>query len=397
MTAPKKILHVITGLDVGGAEMMLSRLLRWSDAERYRHGVLSLMDLGPLAAPIAALGVPVQSLCMRPSKPTLGAVYRLRQVMRSTRPDLVQGWMYHGDLAATLGAFLARSSAPVLWNVRHSLHDLALEKPLTRTIIRLGVRLSKRPRAIIYNARTSARHHEDLGYAADRTVIIPNGFDCEMFRPNPGVRAEIRAELGIPAERLVIAMICRDHPMKDPQNLLDALAKLSPLPVDVELVIAGRGFDKKNDAMNAAIAARGLTSQVRLLGPREDVARLLAAVDFLAMPSAWGEGFPNVVGEAMATGVPCAVTDVGDAAWVVGDIGQVVPPSDPDALAAALGKLIALGTGARAQLGEKARARIIDNFAIDQIVKRYDALYQQIAAGGALPHTVPAAASSELT
>lgn len=397
---PTKILHVITGLGVGGAEMMLSRLVRWSCSERYRHEVLSLMDLGPLAAPIAALGVPVQSLGMQPSKPTLGAAYRLRQAMARTQADIIQGWMYHGNLAANLGTFLARSKAKVIWNIRHSLHELALEKPLTRRIIRVSVPLSKRPRAIIYNARASARHHESLGYAAERTTIIPNGFDCETFRPDAAIRAEMRADLGLAADRLVIGMVCRNHPMKDPHNLLDALAKLTNgagPPGDVDLLIAGRGFDERNDAIRAAIAERGLDDRVRLLGPREDVVRLLTAVDLLVMPSAWGEGFPNVVGEAMATGVPCVVTDVGDAAWVVGDTGQVVSPSDPDALAAALGRLIDLRAEERIQLGEQARARIVDNFAIETIVKRYDALYGKIAEGGSLQDTAPAATSLKLT
>jgi len=371
---PRRILHVITTGSIGGAEHMLFRLLQRNDPERYAPAVLTLVTPASLKEQFKALGYPLHTLGMRPSAPMPTAILKLRQIIRDYRPDLIQAWMYHSNLAATLGNYLAGTDAPVLWNIRHSLHDLKLEKPLTRAVIRLCARLSKQPRAIIYNARNSVAQHQAIGFTSDHSVLIPNGFDCDVFRPRPELRGAIRAEIGVAENSPLIGMIARYHPMKDPFNLFKAFAILRRVRPEARLVIAGRYFDENNVRVNRAITELGLGDGIRLLGCRNDIPRILEALDVVALPSAWGEGFPNVIGEAMATGIPCVATDIGDSAAVISAYGRIVPPRNPEALAAALNDILDLEPEARLQLGAKARGHITTHFELGNIVERFNAL-----------------------
>jgi glycosyltransferase involved in cell wall biosynthesis len=372
-----KMLHVITGVTMGGAEMMLFRLLARGDRGRFSPTVLSLLGLGAVGARISAMDVPLLTLGMRQERPLSPAMLRLIPIARSIRPSLLQGWMYHGNLAASACAALSGRRPPVLWNVRHSIHDMAHETRLTRGFIRLGAALSSSPRAIIYNSRLSASQHEALGYDADKTVVIPNGFDCQLFRPRPEMAQRLRRELNIEPGRVLIGMVARNHPQKDPGNLIKATALLAGRGADVHVVIVGPDFDTGNAAIMNAIGRTGIGHRISLLGERHDIPDVIAGLDIATLPSAWGEGFPNVLGEAMACGVPCVTTDIGDSAWIVGRTGIVVPPCDPEALADGLGRLVGLGGEGRRQLGADARARVIEHFEVDDIVGRYQGLYER--------------------
>jgi len=373
-----KVLHVITGLGTGGAEAMLTKLLQATRDSSGDCAVVSMMDMGAMGEAIRKLGVPVETLGMRRGVPTPSAIWRLRQVARRYQPDLVQGWMYHGNLAASMAATFAGGRPRVVWNVRHSLYDIRDERPLTRQVIRANARLSHRCAAIVYNSRVSAVQHEAFGFHAERTRILPNGFDLECFRPDSLARAQVRAEFAIPADAPLIGLIGRHHPMKDHAGFLRAAALLAKRYPQAVFLAAGAGVERSNPELSALAASLNLgASRLHLLGERRDVSRLMAALDVLALTS-WSEGFPNVVGEAMACAVPCVVTDVGDAAWVVGDTGRVVAPRDPQAFASACGELLELGRDGREALGRAARERIEREFGLDQIASQYRSLYGEV-------------------
>ena len=371
------VLHIITGMTMGGAEMMLYRLLARGDRTRFPPIVLSLLAPGTVGGRVSALGIPLRTLSMRQERPLSPAMLRLIPMARTLRPSLLQGWMYHGNLAASGFALLSgRPRMPVIWNVRHSINDIAHETRLTRGFIRLGATLSSSARAIIYNSGQSAAQHERLGYDSSKTVVIPNGFDCQLFRPRPEMAAWLRQEVGIDPGRVVIGMVSRNHPHKDPGNLIRATALLVQRGIQVHVVIVGPGFDAGDAALARAIAQAGIAGRVSLLGQRHDIPDIVAGFDIAALSSAT-EAFPNALGEAMACGVPCVATDVGDSAWIVGGSGIVVPPRDSEALADALGGLVALGCEGRQRLGDAARARVIEHFEIDHIVARYQGLYER--------------------
>ncbi len=375
---PLKVLHVITGLNTGGAEMMLYKLLAAKE-RTHNAAVVSLCDRGTLGEPIQALGVPVHTLEMRRGIPGLRPLIRLRRLIRQERPDLIQSWMYHANLATTLAAWRISRSVPVVWNIRYSLDDLSSDKRLTRWLIHFGGSFSGAPAMIVYNSRHSALQHERLGYAPGKTIVIPNGFDCERFKPNAAARRRIRQELGVPDDAWLIGHFARYHPMKDHTSFLQAAALLTQrAECNLFFVMAGHGVDRSNPELARILDRLQLTDRCRLLGERQDMPALMSALDLSTSSSCTGEAFPNVVGEAMACGVPCVVTDVGDSARIVGDSGRMVPPSDPESITTAWLDLMNSGKPKVAALGKAARRRIQSNYSLALVAEQYEALYQRV-------------------
>jgi glycosyltransferase involved in cell wall biosynthesis len=379
VTAPRlRIAFVLAELTLGGAEMMLWKLISRMDRARFDPVVISLSSRSDaMTERFRALGIDCRFLGMR-SRADVSAFYRLIAVLREAAPDVVQGWMYYGNLASTFAsAFLGRRP-PVLWNIRGSL-NLAQEKRLSVFVIWLGGKMSFLPTRIINNSEASAIEHERrLGYRTQKRVILPNGFDTETFVPSAAARTTLRKMLGLRDDNLLIGLIGRYHPMKDHDTFLRAAVRVGAQHPEVHYVLAGENVDAANRELCARIRAYDLAQRVHLLGMREDMPEITAGLDISASSSCGGEGFPNVIGEAMSCAVPCVVTDVGSSAWVVGDTGLRVPPRDPAGLAQAMVAMIEMAPEARAALGRRARERVVGNFALDAVVRRYEQLYEQV-------------------
>jgi glycosyltransferase involved in cell wall biosynthesis len=368
-----RIAHLITGLDVGGAERMLVRLLTRMDA-RYENVVISMLPPGPMAEVLRGAGLPVQTLAMRRGVPDPAAAARLARRLRRLRPDILQTWLYHADVLGVLAGRLA-GVRRIAWNVRASEVDMVPYGGVSRWTRRAAAWISGRPDAVIVNSRAGQRTHEALGYHPKRWVWIPNGVDPSEFRPCPGLRPAVRRELDIDERAFVFGVIARWDPIKGIDLIIDAAARLGR---DACFVLVGRGLDAGNAALAGAIERAGLGHSVRLLGERTDVARIHAALDCVVMPSR-GEGFPNAVVEAMASGLPCVVTDVGDAAFLVADTGWVVAHKDRTALAEACRRAIDQPIADTRRLGAAARARVEEHFSLDRITRAYEAFYDSLS------------------
>ena len=378
-----RVVHVINSLNTGGAETMLARLVSAEDASRFEHIVLPLLEGGPVTERVREAGALAQPLRVEGARNLVTAPIRLAVRMRRLRPDLVQGWLLQGNLAATVGTTLGLLQAPVLWNVRWTLYDIDSEKRSTRTLLRISGRLARQPKRIIFNSKLAVSQHESLGYPRHRARVIPNGFDLDHFRPNPGARDAVRRELDIPADAVVIGMVARYDPMKDHAMSLRAAARVAERHPNAVFVYAGRGVDADNEEVATLIEELGLGARVRLLGERRDVARLYASFDVYWMSSVGhgiSEGFPNVVAEAMACGVPCVATDVGDAAAIIGRTGRVVRSPDWGAFADATAELLDAGPGTLSQMGRDARARIERDFSLEVVAGAYHKLYLEVLA-----------------
>jgi len=373
-----KILHIINSLNIGGAEMMLYKLLATTNDPYFQHNVITLLDKGSIGAKVENLGVTVDELHTNRRRPTPQSFRRLIHLVRTHQPDLIQGWMYHGNLAASVASIYVNPRPPVLWNIRHSLPALSTERPVTRLIILASAFLSQFTNYIIYNANVSAPQHERFGYSRAKRRVIPNGFDIELFKPCLTARSELRNSLGIPSNTVLIGLVGRYHPMKDHNLFLQAAKLLVDQGYQAQFLLIGRDVNHGNEPLSTKISDLGIAQHVHLLGERNDIPKLTAALDIAASSSYYGEGFPNVVGEAMSCGVPCAVTDVGDSSWIVGETGFVVPPREPNALATAWGKMIDLGSAPRMQLGAAARQRITAHFSLSTIVRQYEELYREV-------------------
>ena len=382
MTAGRTaVLHVITGLRMGGAETALSRLLATLPSGEFPATVVSLLPGGPLSERIQSLGVPVRSLGMRRSLPSLRGALALRRIVRELRPAIIQGWMYHGNLAGWFARSVGRTPARLVWNIRQSLYDLRRERPGTRLAIRLGARLSVQCDAIVYNSQLARRQHEAIGYAAARARVIPNGFDCEQFRPRADAGAALRAELGVPPERLLVGLVSRYHPMKGHEIFFEAARRVLDAGVDAAFVCAGPDVTAANPRLAEPIGRLGLAERVHLLGERHDTPTLFSGFDVSCSASSWGEGFPNAVGEALASGTPCVATDVGDTAVVLGPSGTLVPPGDPEALAEGLRRLLAATPETRREAGALGRQRVQREFSLDRVTEMYAEFYRTLGDG----------------
>lgn len=380
---PIRVLHIINDLAIGGSEMMLYKLLSRTDRKRFEPAVISLDGIEKLGDSIRQLGIPVYSMGMKPSALRPLSVLRLARTTLRFKPDLIQGWMAHGNLAAQFAGLFAPRPVSVFWNIRQSLYSLDHEKPATAKVIKVGARLSNWPARILNNSKKSVAQHGAIGYQTATTVVIPNGFDTELFAPSEEARHSVRAELGVSPNTFLIGLIGRYHAMKDHGTFLRAAALLLKEYPETQFVLAGKCVDWNNESLRSQVQDLGMVERVHLLGERRDMARLTAALDLASSSSSYDEGFPNVVGEAMSCGIPCVVTDVSDLPWIVGNTGRVVPPRSPEALARAWKDLMDLSGQERRELGKAARSRVMECFSLSSVVGQYEALYQKVVAEGA--------------
>jgi glycosyltransferase involved in cell wall biosynthesis len=371
------VAHLITGLLIGGAEVQLARLLTVMPREAFPALVISLMPDGPMAPRIRELGVRVVPLGMKRGWPSAAALVRLRRELRAFRPRIIQGWMYHGNLVASIGARMVPGT-PVAWHILQTLYDPGLERLGTRLAIRAGAPLSRRVAAIVYNAQVSKSQHEAAGYHPRREAVIPNGFDTDAFRPSADARSALRAELSLSPDRQIIGLVNRYHPMKGHDTFLRSARMILDAGANASFVCAGRDVTPSNPVLRELIRDLGLAGRVHLLGERSDTAGLFAGFDVTCCASSWGEGFPNVIGESMACGTPCVVTDVGDGACAVGDTGLVVPPRNPGALCVALLKILSMPVEARRSLGLSARKRVVTGFSLQRYGENFASLYREL-------------------
>lgn len=379
---PISIVFLTIGLGAGGAEWMLCRLLSRMDLKRFNVKVISLIDFGktPIFEKIQALGVPIRFLGMQRGAPNPIYLLRLVRWLREDPPDVISTWMYHADLIGGLAARLA-GSIPVAWGVHNGNLSRKGNGYLTVFIAKTCARLSRwLPEKIICCSESARQAHAALGYEAKKMVVIPNGYELETFRPDSAARAAICKELQLSNEALIIGLVARFHPQKDHHNFIRAASLLHQDRPDVHFVLCGHGVDWENRQLTMWIEEAGIRSRCHLLGIRDDIPKLTAAFDIACLAS-FSEGFPNVVNEAMSCEVPCVVTDVGDAALIVGQTGIAVPPRNPAALAAALRNMVDLGREGRNQLGMAARERIKENFSLPLVVKQYESLFEELACG----------------
>ena len=373
---PKMVMHVISNLYDGGAEGALYRLCVHSPG--YKHVAVCMMDEGKYGPMLKAAGVTLHCLRMPQGRPTWQGVVQFWQLLRRLRPDVVQTWMYHADL---MGGVMARLAGvrKVFWGIRHGNLTPGTVKRSTIWVAKLCAGLSRwAPTRIVSCSQQAMETHAAVGYAASRMLVIPNGYELSRFAPDMTARARLRSEWCVADDMFVIGMVARFNAQKDHANLLVALQQLKQHGKSFHCVLVGTGMDAANAALRELLDNFGVADVVSLLGRRDDVPAVMNALD-LHVLSSLGEAFPNVLAEAMACGTPCVTTDVGDAGYIVGETGWVVPPQDSAALASGVAQAMASWVGASALWRERqqaARARIAQHFSIEQMAAAYAAVWE---------------------
>jgi len=378
------VMHIINELDAGGAERVLTRIAchnaKSTDPNAPRQIVVSLMDEGVYGADLRAAGVELFCLDMTSGIRDLpGAIFKLTGLMRRHKPDAIMSWLYHSDFIATLAATLSgRGTKRLAWNIRCAEMDLSLYGRSTRIVLSLLAKLSGRPAVIAANSHAGQRHHITCGYHPKKWAYLPNGFDTDEWRPDPGAKNRLSKELGLAPTTSLIGMVARKDPAKDHATLFKAVELARANGHDLHLVLIGQ------DTETLPVPDE-LKGHVSALGLRRDVAQLVPALDVAVLSSSFGEGFPNVIGEAMACGVPAVGNDVGDVAEILGGTGKTVPLHAPNEMATAIEALLNEDPDSKAFRKAASRKRIIDHYSLTAMNDRYLALWDGLAGNRDLP------------
>lgn len=381
-----RIVHLITSLEIGGAELVLYRLVTGMNSDIFQNIVVGMTPMGSVGTQLASEGIAVYSLNMARGQPTFRGFKQLMELLRTQKPDVIQTWLYHADLLGSVAGYFTRT-APVVWNVRSADMDMQKYRRLSAIVVRMCAFLSRLPDAVVVNSRVGRNFHERIGYRPRRWVLIPNGVDIQKFQPDISARVSVRTELGLSETSILIGLLARWDPMKDHASFFHAAAQLAAQTPDVHFLLAGQEIVPSNPELNAFLDAYSLHGRVSLLGKRLDVSSLMSALD-IATSSSLSEGFPNTVVEAMACAIPCVVTSAGDSAEIVGESGIVVPTKNPDALALAWQALVALDRQQRSVLGAQARQRIVERYSLPTMIEAYENLYLEMAKSGNSNDTV---------
>ena len=370
-----KIVFIISGLRVGGAETMLLKLLNNRDRRRFNPVVISLTSKGEIGPRIEKMGICVHALSFDRFFSIPLKFLRLLRLLQNIKPEVVHTWMYHADLLGGLAARIMGIRS-LIWCVRNSDLSYEFSKRSTLFVIKICAKLSNLLPCKIISCSDRARAiHIDAGYCKEKFKIIPNGFDLIDFSPDASSSASIRRFLGLGGDALIVGLFARLDPQKNHIGFIEAAVEVEREIPNVHFLLAGLRVDYENIQLVREIEKAGLTNCFTLLGHRNDIPTLMASLTLLVSSSSWGEAFPNVLGEAMACGVPCVVTDVGDSAAIVGDSGRIVPAGNMTALAGSVIYLLRLSEKQRIKLGLLARQRVSENFEIVDVVRKYEDLY----------------------
>jgi glycosyltransferase involved in cell wall biosynthesis len=361
---PMRVLHIITGLGNGGAEGAMYRLISHDTTDR--HVVISLggpEKYGPL---LEAAGIEVHYLNLN-AKTALTSLWKLVRLIKNTHPDIVQTWLYHADVIGGVAAKIA-GVKNIVWGIRGASIDPDRAKKSTTRMVRIAARLSRIiPSHIISCSAKASNDHALMGYPSHLMSVVPNGYDLSEMKYSEIGRKKVRAELKVDPDHFLIGMAARFDPQKDHENLFDAFSNAFGDDPQVRLVLAGTGCDYRNSELIEIIDRKSISDQVILAGQRTDMPDFYSALDLHVLSSAYGEGFPNAIAEAMACGVPAVGTDVGETGVIIGNIRQVVSARNPLSLSQAMKSVREMpreDPSAFQRLREKSRKQIVQNFDI---------------------------------
>lgn len=363
-----KILFLCRSLGVGGAERQLVLITKGLSQLGHSVSVSVFYPGGTLEKDIRESNIPAISLQKRGRWDVIGFLFRLIKALKNEQPQIIYSYL---GIPNILTAFLKPlfTEMGIVWGIRASYMDLSHYDWLASLSYRLERMLSRFADLIIVNSKAGFDYAVLKGFPEDKMVVIPNGIDTDRFCPDLQARETIRSEWGIANKENLIGLVARLDPMKDHHNFLNAASLLKKKRKDVKFVCVGYGEKHTLQDLQNLSNKLGLTDHLIWTGLREDMTAVYNALDILCS-SSYGEGFSNVIGEAMACGIPCVVTDVGDSAWIVGNAGIVVPPKSPEKLSDGLNAMLGRLGNKGSDMKIKARERIVSEFNLNNFIQK---------------------------
>lgn len=368
--SPPHILHIITTLRTGGAERMLTRII-FETQKDVSHAVISLTSGGEFSEQLRHANIPVYSLDMDAPLKAVNKFLGVSGFLQGFKPQIIAGWMGHGNLAATIIKFFMPKTVKLIWHIRMTLYDLKKESLMQKLTLHLCKWLSRMPDAILYNSEAGKLQHEAFGFSTARSKLVDNGFDLGVLKPDTATRQKLRQQFNLTDNNCLIGMVGRYHPMKNHALFVRAASEIQKKHPHARFLLAGLGCDKDNSELIQLLTDHQILTSTILLGPRSDIADINNALDLALSTSSWGEGFSNTLAEAMACGTPCIATDIGGARHVIGDTGSIVTPENTAQLTDAIDAFLNLPAEARREMGDKAQQRIRDHFDIQVVARQY--------------------------
>lgn len=362
-----KILFLIRSLDYGGAQRQLVNLSKSLRAKGYDVSVCIYYSGGPLDNELQEAGVRLYRLEKKHRWDVFSFFRSLIQFVLKEHPDMIHAYLSTANvISILLKPFLPGIS--VIWGVRASNMDLSRYDWFWRFSYFLERKLSRFADLIIVNSFSGMAYSARNGFPGEKMIVIPNGIETNEFRPQPQLREKIRREWGVEKHETLIGLAARLDPKKDHPNFIKAASRVIATRKDVRFVCVGRHDDSHHERLHRLAKEHGLSGRILWAGSRKDMPAVYNGLDILCLSSAFGEGFPNVIGEAMACGVPCVATDVGDSARIVGDTGIIVPPKQPEDLAEGLKKMIAWIETEKDIVTSRTRERVVEMFGVEKMV-----------------------------
>ena len=356
------LFFLIRSLNIGGTERQLVELIKGLDKNAFEITIGLFYDEGILREELVVLeGVKLLPLFKSGRWDLIRFCARLITVLRRLRPHILYSFLPDANLVGLISGRITRVKQ-IVWGVRASNMDVSRYDWLARTSLRLSAFLSRFPDTIIANSFAGLRFHKDIGYKTERMKVIPNGIDTKLFKPDHPSGFRLRDEWGIDEKTVSIGLVGRLDPMKDHTTFLQAVKIFNREERSVRFVCIGDGKEPYKSEIHSLCRRLGLNGSLIWAGERCDMTAVYNSMDIVTSSSSFGEGFPNVIGEAMACGVPCVVTDVGDSAIIVGETGIVVPPKDPQALADGWRSMLKRLNDKSYSIKEMARARIVSHY-----------------------------------
>jgi len=368
------IFFLIRSLNIGGTERQLIELVKGLDRNHFDITVGLFYNEGALIEEIKSMPwIHVVSLNKSGRWDIIRFVLRFIKLLKSLQPDILYSFLPDANIAGLIAGRLSGVKR-VVWGVRASNMDVSRYDWLARMSLRLSAFLSKFPDAIIANSHAGKEFHRDIGYSTNRMMVIPNGICTDRFKPDYSAGLKVRDEWGIDEETIVIGLIGRLDPMKDHATFLRAVKIFNQEGCSVRFVCIGDGQGPYKSETHSLCRTLGLNGFLIWAGEMEDMQSVYNAIDIVTS-SSLSEGFPNVIGEAMACGVHCVVADVGDSAIIVGETGVVVNPEDPQALADGWTDMLKRLNDKSYLIKKMARARIVSHYNSEIFVQKTSKMF----------------------
>ena len=356
------IFLLVPSLEQGGTERQATLLALALHARNIPVHVIVFRS-GVFARDIEGAGIPLTTLG---GTGWISYFPALARLLKAEKPVALYSFLPHGNVVSAI-ARLADPQCRLIWGIRSSDMPLTGYGLKTRAAYFFERMLSFLPHRIIVNSKSGAESSIRKGFPEKTVRVIENGFDTNLFKPDPQARERIRSEFKLRPDEIAIGLPARIDPVKGHATFLKAAAELLRTGAALRFLCIGGGSQSLMAEMKTLAGDLGIAEHVVWTGNRDDMPAMLNALDIASLCSD-SEGFPNAVGEAMACGVPCVATDVGDTRHLISGTGYVVPPREPRALAEAWRKL--LDAGERRRLGDAARQRMVQSFSLDRLAER---------------------------